>query len=297
MSTPTPVLRPENPAPTGAFDDDTAIALVADFCAEHDVHHRTGYSVVPDLDRALGIASVIGPDRRWQRLARWSGNSDIEGAPGTVLLRDERDVLYNQFVAGMPHADWLPPNTVVSAARWARFSGPMRKAVQVGLGWILPITGEVLLVPMPTVRREPGRAQLLHCATGRPAIEWSDGTGPYYLHGVGFEESLYRAVRTGDLPVRAIARLRDSDQRPIALRYLSFDTAADAGAVKIGGDLYRMPLPPRLARDRRIGNGRCLYFRRLGDSRSIQWVDPGTVVEDPIARAQAESQVMPLRCL
>ncbi|MGW0158177.1 hypothetical protein ACWDUN_02545 [Mycobacterium sp. NPDC003323] len=288
MSTPTPVLRPEFPAPTGAFDDDTAIALVADFCAAHHVHRRTGYTVVPDLDRALRIASVLGADPRWDRMARWSGNWDVEDVPGTVLLRDERDALYNRFVADMPEADWLPPNTVVSVSRWARFSAPMRQAEHIGLGWILPIQGEVLLVPMPRTRYQDG---LLHCDTGRPAIEWADGSGPYFLHGVGFEEALLRAVLAGELSVRRIASLRNKDQRAIALRYLTFDRATEAGAERIDNDVYRLALPRRLAADRSIGPGPFLYLRRLGNSQSIQWVDPRTVLDpEPMPRQK-------LRCL
>lgn len=276
MSTPTPVVRPEYPALTGAFDADTAIALVTDFCIAHDVHRGTEYSVVADLERALRIASLVGPDPRWRRMARWSGNCDIDGLPETVLLSDERDVLYNRFVAALPEAGWLPPNTVVSVRRWARFAPSMRRAQQLGLGWILPIRREVLLVPMPTTRYAPTGSGVLHCDTGRPAIEWADGTGPFYLHGIEFDEALYRAAIGGELSVRRIAGLHSADQRPIAMRYLTFDEAQRAGAVPVGHKLYRMPLPPRLTGDRRFGHRMFLFFTRLGDSQSIRWADaPG----------------------
>ncbi|SDF11354.1 hypothetical protein SAMN04488581_5350 [Mycolicibacterium neoaurum] len=297
MSNPTRVLRSDITAPTGSFDDDAAIAMVSQFCVTHDVGHRTGYTIVAALDRALRIASVIGPDPRWHRMQRWSGNRDIDDTPGTVRLHDERDTLYNHFVATMPEAEWLPPNTIVSARRWARHCEPMRRAVQLGLGWILPIHGEVLLVPMPTTRYESADSDVVHCDTGRPAIEWSDGTGRFHLHGVEFDEALYRCVLAGELSVRMISSRCTREQRPVALRYLRFDSARQAGAAAIGGGLHRLPLPPRLARDRTAGPGRCLYFRRLGDSQSIQWVDPQSVFDDQEALLRAERDAFPLRCL
>lgn len=284
MSFPTLARQVDFPAPTGTFDAEAAIALTADFCATFDVHRHTRYSVVPRLDDALRIASRIGPDRRWRRLARWSGNSDIEGLPETVLLTDERDVLYNRFVASLPEADWLPPNTVISVSRWARFSPAMHRAQQLGLGWILPIRGEVLLVPMPTTRYASDRPRVLHCDTGRPAIEWSDGTGPYFLHGTEFDEPLYRAVLAGELSVRFIATIRNPERRAIAMRYVTFAEAEAAGAQLLDNDVYRMALPARLAKNR----GKFAYFTRLGESNSIQWVDPRTTDADRTTRRRAE---------
>lgn len=188
MSIPTLAGRIDFPAPTGTFDDEEAIALVSEFCAAHDVGRHTSYSVVPQLDRALRIAATIGPDRRWRRMARWSGNNEVDGLPETILLADERDKLYNRFVAGLPDADWLPPNTVVSVSRWARFSPAMAAAQQLGLGWILPVQRQVLLVPMPVTRYADNRTQILHCDDGRPAVEWSDGTGRYFLHGTEVDD-------------------------------------------------------------------------------------------------------------
>lgn len=293
MSFPTLARQVDFPAPTGTFDADGAVAAVIDFCTTHDVARHTRYSVVPRLDRALRIASLTGPDRRWRRMARWSGNNDIEGQPETVLLTDERDVLYNRFVATLPEADWLPPNTVTSVSRWARFSPAMREAHRLGLGWILPVQGEVLLVPMPVTRYADSAARVLHCDTGRPAIEWSDGSGPFYLHGTEFDEGLYRAVLGGELSLPAIASIRTSEQRSIALRYLTFDAADAAGARLLDNDVYRLTLPPRLARNR----GASAYFIRLGESRSIQWVDPRTVCDNPMALWGEERQEGSMSCL
>lgn len=285
MSFPTLARQVDFPAPNGTFDAKRAVAAAVDFCTTYDVARHTAYSVVPQLDQALRIASRTGPDRRWRRMARWSGNHDIEGLPETVLLTDERDVLYNRFVAALPEADWLPPNTVISVSRWARFSPAMREAQRLGLGWIVPVQREVLLVPMPATRYADSDARVLHCDTGRPAIEWSDGTGPYYLHGSEFDEGLYRAVLGGELSLHAIAAIRRAEQRSIAMRYLTFDEAEAAGARLLGNGVHRLALPPRLARNR----GVFAYFIRLGDSQSIQWVDPRTVDDNPMELWHAET--------
>ncbi|WNG84045.1 hypothetical protein C6A86_010615 [Mycobacterium sp. ITM-2016-00316] len=270
MSFPTLARQVGIPAPNGTFDAERAVAAAIDFCTAHDVARHTRYSVVPRLDQALRIAALTGPDRRWRRMARWSGNNDIEGLPETVQLTDERDNLYNRFVAALPEADWLPPNTVTSVSRWARFSPAMREAQKLGLGWILPVQREVLLVPMPTTRYADTSARVLHCDTGRPAIEWSDGSGPFYLHGTEFDEGLYRAALGGGLSLHAMSAIRNADQRSIAMRYLTFDAAETDGARMLDNNVYRLTLPPRLA-----GNhGAFAYFTRVGESQSIQWVDP-----------------------
>lgn len=286
MSFPTLARQVDFPAPTGTFDAERAVAAAIEFCSTYDVARHTRYSVVPRLDQALRIASMTGPDRRWRRLARWSGNNDIDGLPETVLLTDERDVLYNRFVAALPEPDWLPPSTVVSVSRWARFSSAMREAQKLGLGWILPVQREVLLVPMPTTRYADSSARVLHCDTGRAAIEWPDGTGRFYLHGTEFDEGLYRAVLGGELSLHAVASIRKADQRSITMRYLTFDAAEAAGARLLHDNVYRLALPPRLARNR----GAVAYFIRLGESQSIQWVDPRTVSDNPTGLRRDELQ-------
>ena len=287
MSFPTLARQVDVPARTGTFDADGAVAAAVDFCTTYDVARHTRYAVVPRLDEALRIASLTGPDRRWRRMARWSGNDDIEGLPETVLLTDERDVLYNRFVAALPEADWLPPNTVTSVSRWARFSPAMREAHKLGLGWILPVQREVLLVPMPVTRYADGGARVLHCDTGRPAIEWSDGSGPYYLHGTEFDEGVYRAALGGELSLPAIASIRQAEQRSVAMRYLTFDAAEAAGARLLDSGVYRLALPPRLARN----CGAFAYFSRLGESQSIHWVDPRTVDDPAPGLRRGETQV------
>jgi hypothetical protein len=260
----------------GSFDADTVMDLVVEFCVSRDVHLGTKYSVLPQLDRALQIAALIGPDKRWTRIARWSGNDDAGDVPG-VVRNDLRDILYSRFVAARPDARWLPPISVVSVSRWARFSQSMRTARDLGLGWIVPIHREVLLVPMPTVRYAAPEKQVLHDDTGRPAIEWSDGSGIFYLHGTEFDEPVYRRIVGRQMSIEQVCGLRNADQRSIALRYLTFEQLVGSGAQAVDTDedsagLYRLPLPPRLARDRAPGYGASDFFTYRGGT--VEWADP-----------------------
>jgi hypothetical protein len=259
----------------GSFDADAALDLVIEFCVSRDVHLGTKYSIVPQLDRALRIAALIGPDKRWTRIARWSGNDDAGEVPG-VIRNDLRDILYSRLVAALPDARWLPPISVVSVSRWARFSQSMRTARDLGLGWIVPIHREVLLVPMPTVRYVAPQTSVLHDDTGRPAVEWSDGSGIFYLHGTEFDETVYRRIIGRQMSIEQVAGLRNADQRSIALRYLTFEQLVGSGAQLVESDsggaaLYRLPLPPRLARDRALGYGMSDYFVHHG--ATVEWVD------------------------
>lgn len=269
------------------FDADAALDLVTEFCTSRDVHLGTKYSVIPQLDRALRIASLNGPDKRWTRIARWSGSDDAGDVPGAVVPNDLRDILYSRFVAALPDARWLPPIGVVSVSRWARFSLAMRSARDLGLGWVIPIHREVLLVPMPAVRYAEGSTSVLHDDTGRPAVEWSDGSGIYYLHGTEFGDSDYHRIVGRELSIGHIAGLRHADQRSIALRYLTFDQLEESGAELIdpASRLYRLPLPPRLARDRAPAYGGFDYFIDMPDRGILEWVDPR------VARRRATGQL------
>lgn len=68
----------------------------------------------------------------------------------------------------MRTAVWLETNAVVPVRRWARFSRAMRDVLDA-----------------------EGRDDVLHDDTGRPAIEWPDGTGDHFINGTEFDEHLY----------------------------------------------------------------------------------------------------------
>jgi len=69
--------------------------------------------------------------------------------------------------------------------------------------------------PKTISRDEDGR---LHCDTGK-AIEYQDGYGLYLLHGVTFEEDLWKKVVSKKMPFEEILAIEDVDQRTQAMKY------------------------------------------------------------------------------
>ena len=67
----------------------------------------------------------------------------------------------------------------------------------------------------PTIRREDGR---LH-NDQRPAVEWENGTGQYYLDGVNFPKDLWSKVVSKEMSLSEIMQIEISDQRTVALKY------------------------------------------------------------------------------
>jgi hypothetical protein len=138
-------------------------------------------------------------------------------------------------------------------------------------------------VPTPVVRVAEGRPDVLHDDTGELAIEWPDGSGYYFLQGVEFDKRLYFQVINHDLLIQDIAALDNVDQRAIA--YLTFEQLVlDSDAELLdrgvrGTALYRLPLRPRIARDRKPNYGGLDYFIHMRDASHperefIEWVDP-----------------------
>ncbi|MDH6242692.1 hypothetical protein [Mycobacterium sp. OTB74] len=88
-----------------------------------------------------------------------------------------------------------------------------------------------------------------------------------------------------DLLIQDIAALDSADRRAIALQYLTFEQLVlDSDAELLdrgvrGTALYRLELPPRLARDRKPGHGGYDYFIHMRDASRperefVEWVDP-----------------------
>jgi hypothetical protein len=140
-------------------------------------------------------------------------------------------------------------------------------------------------VPTPVVRVAEGRADVVHDDTGRMAVIWPDGHGYYFLHGSEFDKRLYFQVINHDLLIQDIAALDNADQRAIALQYLTFEQLALHSDAELldrgvrGTALYRLPLPPRIARDRVQSYGGFDYFIHMRDASHperefVEWVDP-----------------------
>lgn len=188
------------------FDVDALTELVADFCRSRDVYTRSRCRVVYKLEKAFEIIDRIGPDRRWKTIASRRSGSDFpssnNGMRGTTVERIVYDLSLIEWAndnSRRAASPWYLSHTVVSAAHWARFSHAIRVARKHGLGWMIPANKDVLIVPRPSLRRLEDRPDVLHNDNGQMAVEWSDGSGYYFLRGTRFSENLYTRIIKGEL--------------------------------------------------------------------------------------------------
>jgi hypothetical protein len=290
-----------------AFDEETVAASVVDFCLHRRVDRNTSFRAVATLAAAFDVLRVKGPDERWEALLGRSCPQDVPGSPRRYpSSRAERAVFehaVNDY--GRRRLERLAPDSpawflrpvTVSAVHWARFSTSIRSAYESGLGWMIPASRDILMVPRPILRCTD--AGVLHDDDGRRAVEWPDGTGAYFLDGTRFDEPLYFEVIGGELTLDRVAELGNADQRSIALRYTGFDKLV-AGRARLldvgvkGTRLYRLVLPSRIAADRPRGYGPFDYFIHMRDASHperefVEWVDPivGRMQNAELCQAQA----------
>jgi hypothetical protein len=272
-----------------AFNRNRVVELVTDFYRANDAEADTKFVVMLNLEDALRIAVVHGPD------ARLAGASVRQTARTIQDLDDDRRVLggihelvFGHVIQRDPdgrHAIWLEQAIVMSAGYARVLPGPLGDACRNGLGWLIAANRTAIMVPTPIVRLAEGRSDVIHDDSGRMAVIWPDGHGYYFLQGSEFDKRLYFQVINHDLLIQDIAALDNADQRAIALQYLTFEQLvldSDAELVERGvrgTALYRLPLPPRIARDRKPNYGRFDYFIHMRDASHperefIEWVDP-----------------------
>jgi hypothetical protein len=290
-----------------AFDEEAVGAMVVDFCRRRGVDGNTSFRVVPTLAAAFDVLALKGPDARWAGLLGRRCPEDVPSFPWHYRSASaERDVFEHAVDAhGRRRLDrlavespaWFLRPVIASAGHWARFSASIRSAYEGGLGWLIPASRDLLMVPLPILRCTD--AGVLHDETGRRAVEWSDDTGAYYLDGTRFADRLYFEVVGGELTLDRVADLRNADQRSIALRYTRFEKLV-AGRARLldvgarGTRLYRLVLPPRIAADRPRGYGQFDYFIHMRDASHperefVEWVDPiiGRMQNAELCQAQA----------
>jgi len=79
------------------------------------------------------------------------------------------------------------------------------------------LTKEIAYVLVsPTIRRnEDGQLS----SDQRPAVEWEDNTGIYYLDGVELEKDLWKRIVSGEMSFKEIMAIEISDKRTVALKY------------------------------------------------------------------------------
>jgi hypothetical protein len=275
------------------FDEHIVLQAVTDFCRNRRVDRWSRVRTVPTLGKAFDIIHLKEPDRSWSSIIGRPRADDIaeswrppsrgaaeRAAYEHILRRYDRT-----FSGERPARPWFLSTILVSVHHWARSSRSMRTAYNHGLGWIIPANKDVLCVPRPILRCTEGPTAILHNDTGRKAVEWSDGNGYYFLHGVPFSAPLYTKVINAELTLDEVAALGNADLRSIALSYMSFERLTKNANTRLldtgvkGTELYRLPLPHRIARDRVGGYGGYDYFIFMRDSSHperefIEWVDP-----------------------
>lgn len=283
----------ETPSIPQTFDPEPAFDAVSEFCRRRDVWIGTRLTLTANFDDAARIAMMKGPDERWRRILGRGASADI---PTASIRRSELVAdrgIYNSLIRrGMgvsrqqsPGPPWFLRYAVVSVGQWSLFSEALSRAQRAGLGWVIPACRELLLVPAPAVRFAEGSLGVLHDDTGRPALQWHDGSGLYFLHGTEFDVRTYRRTIAGTLAITDIAALPNADHRSIALRYLRFQRLVTVCGAQLldtgmrGTKLYRLRLPDRIALDRPRDYGRWDYFIHMRDASHperefIEWVDP-----------------------
>ena len=61
--------------------------------------------------------------------------------------------------------------------------------------------------------------RLLHSEV-KPAINWKDDTGIYFLKGVKFEKDLWQKIVSKTIPFKEAIKLENTEQRIVAIQYL-----------------------------------------------------------------------------
>ena len=78
---------------------------------------------------------------------------------------------------------------------------------------LLPDVAYVLVAPI--IRREEGRLS----SDQKPAVEWENGTGQYYLDGVNLPKEMWERIVSKQMSFSEIMKIEISDQRTVALKY------------------------------------------------------------------------------
>lgn len=271
------------------FHRDQVIELVTEFYRAHGADEGTRFVVISNLDDAVKMAESHGPDARLREASTLPAARPVQELDHDRRdFSDSHDVLLRHEVQRDPTGAreiWLRCAVVITADAAEKQLGPVGQACRHGMGWLIAAKRTAIIVPSPVARFAEGRPGVLHDDTGRMAVVWPDGRGYYFLHGLEFDKRLYFQVIDHQLLIQDIAALDNADQRAIALQYLTFEQLViDSDAELLdrgvrGTALYRLELPPRLARDRKPGYGGFDYFIHMRDASHperefIEWVDP-----------------------
>jgi hypothetical protein len=87
--------------------------------------------------------------------------------------------------------------------------------ILMSIPFIITFDGILIVIENPICRWENG---MLH-SDKKPAIEWKDNTGIYFLDGVKFEQDVWKRVISKEMSLSEIMKIEISDQRTITLKY------------------------------------------------------------------------------
>lgn len=175
-----------------------------------------------DLERAAPLGVLESPRHRYGRGLWVRADADaLLGAESPERETDRFSVctlvigyvgMMCEFGAPIASAGWSP-----SAQTGEEFGVELRlgelltDAFCAGLGYLAPAGRDILVCRRPAIRfldqpDEFGAAPLYHHDSG-PAIEFADGTGPFFLGGVDLPEWFHSAVVDGALTMRYVRRM------------------------------------------------------------------------------------------
>lgn len=122
-------------------------------------------------------------------------------------------------------AHWLPSRR--DESRYAvelRIGRRMVDAFVSGAGFLVPVGDRIIVAPRAVLRILPEQPSPLlmpryHHDAG-PAVEFGDGTGVHFLHGVSLPEWLHLAIVEGALTMRHVRLMQDRELRQAAVQSL-----------------------------------------------------------------------------
>jgi hypothetical protein len=134
------------------FNRHRVVELVTDFYEAHDAAAGTKFVVVPNLDDALRMAALHGPDQRLSEVSvRQTARTIQELDEDRRVLRGMHELVFRHAVQRDPdnRRAWLSHAIVISASYVGSLSGPLGEACRSGLGWLIAAKRTAILVPTP----------------------------------------------------------------------------------------------------------------------------------------------------
>jgi hypothetical protein len=80
----------------------------------------------------------------------------------------------------------------------------------------------VILTRLPTKTLLDERGRLHSLDAG--AVQWADGLDNHFIHGVGFDQPIWRSVAKREISAKAAITLPNAEQRTVACTVLGYDT-------------------------------------------------------------------------